>query len=112
MGKITTQPYQKGRLRREFIHSNASPLSNLWKKFKEQWKTTTAFVAMCSQFYGGLMGQAIAAFKAALFQNSAAGGSGHPFHKAMLAAALAFFRLISLLRHEYYLTKISINYPP
>lgn len=50
------------------------------------------------------MGQSGAALKPTAVEHIAAGFGGHPFHKAMFAGALAFFGLISSLRHELYLT--------
>ena len=46
------------------------------------------------------MGKPAAAFGPPPGQNVAAGLAGHPFHKAVFAAALPFFGLISLLRHS------------
>jgi ribonuclease P protein component len=48
------------------------------------------------------MGQAAATLEAPIFKHVAAGFGGHAFHKTVFAAALAFFGLISLLRHRYY----------
>jgi ribonuclease P protein component len=53
--------------------------------------------------YIRLVGEPGSAFGSAAFKNVAAGLVSHAFHKAVFAAALSFFRLISSLRHELYL---------
>ena len=47
------------------------------------------------------MSQAGAAFGSAAAKHVTAGLSGHAFHKAVFAAALSFFGLISLFGHRY-----------
>jgi ribonuclease P protein component len=49
------------------------------------------------------VGKSGAAFGAAALKHVPASFSGHSFHKTMFAAALAFFGLVGLFRHELYL---------
>ena len=50
------------------------------------------------------MGQTGSAFETAASKNLTAGLGSHALHKAMFAAALAFFGLVGLLWHNQYLT--------
>ena len=70
-------------------------------------------MGLCGYFYAQsrLMGEASAPFGAAVSEHFLAGPGSHTFHKAVLAAALSFFRLISLLRHGYYLNINPLDTP-